>query len=809
MHAGSLPGFVCDETEVGLGCGMPSLIGIPTLALVLLFLSGCERGSPQAAADPVEEPIKAIPCAGEWKLELVEQTRSCPIDPLGLRFGLVGEGTELELVRAGYPLELVESRSTDTECSLELRGRDRFTEAAGEFRLSLQARGAEVSGTITRPEGSCDPITVHGERIEGVPAKPPRLDPAVLLRQTLAKLLAHCDLGVTLESPDAFRFVFHVTATGQLAGLDRDGAPVDLAQRCGDWRGFEMQGFLPRADPEQSTYPLEVRPLEIHAEGVGPVVLGMESAALARLGMQPRHVRGHATFTQEGKQHPISVRFSEDWYWPDLENPQLVAHVDGAQGRALHLTVPRREGSPELDEVHIPPVEAGPFLYGHRLEEIVESLEGTLGPDPAMVVRGQALRDVTSGAMKMSYELLSFCHLKWKTESSWQHQTFVAVDGAVYWSDGGGRELPDGSLLICTSHSEVFHIAPSGEVRAWYLDHDAWRSLPATCEAVFRGRFLVECRSAKRSLPGSNSFIKLGRTLLPFGHIRGVGATSSRRLTDTYPTQERRACEALIGRYWGEVRPAVHLYGEVDEHLIEERYRRDRDTRRFVDECVRAPEDLRSCLVAPQRDALQEGRRCLEQYRTVNPEGDAASPPSLPSLPSLRDTVSLPPEPPQAPLSKAAQKSEWNRLVGEWTTARETRGWRFEADGRVRTKWGNMRDGEIASPGVLRLTGGSHPDVVFRYELVGDELFLHEKFIRRLADRERFVVDWAQTKVFFVRGECFGVDELGLPQTLPCERTREADRETLVVRAGGEEARYFLFAHAVVPAFLEPYRRVQ
>jgi hypothetical protein len=68
---------------------MPSLIGLPTFVLVLALLSGCDCGSPQAAADPVEEPIKAIPCAGEWKLELVEQTRSCPIDPLGLRFGLV------------------------------------------------------------------------------------------------------------------------------------------------------------------------------------------------------------------------------------------------------------------------------------------------------------------------------------------------------------------------------------------------------------------------------------------------------------------------------------------------------------------------------------------------------------------------------------------------------------------------------------------------------------------------------------------------------------------------------------------------
>ena len=602
-------------------------------------------------------------------------------------------------------------------------------------------------GACQRP---CGASTVDGGTTDAARAQrdaAAAVDPQPSLRRALGELIAHCDLGLSLSRPVPVTFGFQVGESGALERLIRADVLVDLPSSCGGWRAYTLPRFLRLS--KAATYHLAVDPKAWRSDGIGPLVIGMHADGLRRLGMVPDDQQAWVTFRQDGRERPASVRFDRHWYWPSQATPVIDALVDGAQDRLVGLTMKPPDGAPDAT---LPPLAPAPLLLGERSDAIESALRVALGPDGSRLHDGQLVDD--TGHPVGRYHLDSLCHLRWQRngDAAWTISPFVAIDGVVYYSEGG-RELPNGAQILCTSDRLLIELPTVGEPTAWRSEPDGWRPLPIDCTRS--APHFIDCTSLMRGLPGPYRFVQLGREILPRHplHDDAAGGVSSSPLARAFASPDREQCEALIDRIWQDLRPSLELFGASPD-VSEARFRGARSTREFADTCAHAPAEVRACLSAAPRSDLKAMQNCLLRAPRSS---------SMPRLPVEREVSAKP-----AALSREEARAVQKRLVGTWEGERER--WSFYPDGRVQTKFGlEVRPYTVAGRGDLRIDNEVGGHFTAHYAFVGEQLLLHERFFERVVDRDRFSVGAPGGTVFYDHGSCAIVDDFGVRRRATCQ----------------------------------------
>jgi hypothetical protein len=713
----------------------------PLVAVTCLLL-GC-GDEPTATEDAPSLPpiVPSSSCVGTWRVDTpVRGEASCPFaDPHALSFTIEGDDLAHATRSNGERVEL-ELAVQDSACRATVRFDDRFSADFGSVTLALRDDGGRIEGELRR-KCSTDGTVVSGRRTSEVHPTPDPLPPS-RLRRAYATLLEQCTFEHDMRSAATSRVDFVVSPQGRLLELGKDGHAIDLDAACpAEARPHAIDGFLGRPG-ETLRRSLLLSHRVPDALGVGPLVLGVHTSALPRLGLrQGPQVQGSVRFEQDGQPRPATIGFGEHWTLHD-ERGELVceAHDDPGDRRVDRLRTPVLEvpGMFPLDTF---------LALGPTRQEVVGALEGWMVHD--------------TPSSRAPLQALSPCSF----ELDGERVAFAGRD-PIYWDDGGF--VRDDEMFLCRSDL-LFHVTPA-DVRVYERQHaDRWAFASpmlwyrdrGSCTVALDVRLEVDCehnRSYRPEFRGEGAaLLWINGTFDPPIDTRAV------RVNATTP------CERALERHWQAFEPWAYLYVLPEGDAARQAYRHTPRAREWVAECERLPPAAQRCIEsAPE---IEDAHETCEKA------------PQPPAVAWNLDKREVGPE--LAPPTAAEARAIFDRLVGTWGDPDR----RYSFDARFYRRAGKMwmdnggRQYEVTfeEPRTIRVEAPAITSFR-RFAFVDDDhLYLNDDAIAPLPSREAFLT--RVTGAYLMQdGRCLALHASGVATPRSCTFERDAEGiEHLVV----------------------------
>lgn len=727
--------------------------------LVFLVLAACS--SSDRPAQPTSKPVSSSAgsavdlgarCGGTWAVRVptVGETRCRFADPLDLVFSIEPGASTVALRSSGERVE-VELGLDGGACTATFRFQDRFSSLDGTVTLALRDEGTKITGQLRR-DCTIQPIAVSGQR-RAEPTPPRELLPAWRLREAYAKLLETCELQHDMVATESSRLELTISATGALVALSKDGVAIDLGAACVGQPAYKLAGFL--GYPGQETTRTLVLQHRVPDElGVGPLLLGISTSALPRLGLtSASEPKGTVSFTENGEQRPASIRFGGSWALVRADEVLLEVFDSPADRRVDRIKTPVGDvpSTAELGEY----LELG---LGLDHGEVGAALEGWISPEKDGVFRAGERVALGGNAPSTKIRPRSPCSF-----AEGDRVTRFAGSDPIYWDDGG--QIIGDSVVLCRS-SKLFHVRAGAPTRTFKYDR-SWRGARGRCEIELNDRLQVVCTD-EYGFPATfraegDALIWVNGSREPQLHTHGM------RL------DRASTCEQILDRYWKAFEPSVPYYAFPPERSPELTYKLAGRAREWVAACERAPETARQCMLSAS-DVLKAGG---DHYERGTCEGMEA-----PLIDWNLDKKPLSVAAERAPTASEAA-AIFSRLIGTWGDPDSiTYGARFfRRDGKM---W--MHSGKadytvtFEGPRTLRVEK-PYLSTFRRFAFVDeDSLYLNDDAIRPLRSRDQFKAGFGNRTFIKRDGTCVAFGPSGIMEPARCEfeRTKEGN-ETLVL----------------------------